>query len=110
MPLEASVERPRIKNILHHEPGRQLCLVRYAPDHVPVDEWVFNKADLADAPIVWARSLTPETDQKLIEAFPNHRVWLLQPDRDDAGQLIPYPGTQQEMARVTQAPPIGRGR
>jgi hypothetical protein len=109
IPLNTSVERPRIENILRHETGRQLCLVRYAADHIPREEWVFNQADLADAPIVWARSLTPETDQKLIEAFPNRRVWLLQPDRDDAEELTRYPGTQQEMARMNPAS-IGRGQ
>lgn len=104
-PLDASVERPRIEVILRREPGRQLCLVRYSADHYPFDEWVFNHADLADARIVWARSLTPETDLKLMEAFPNRRVWLLQPDRKDAEELTPYPGTQQQMARMDSRPP-----
>ena len=108
-PLDTSVERPRIESMLRREPGRQLCLVRYSPDHGPLDQWVFNQADLATAPIVWARSLTPETDQKLIDAFPNRRVWLLQPDRKDAEELTPYPGAQQEMARMTPTD-IGRGR
>lgn len=103
-PLDTAVERPRIENILHHESGRQLCLVRYSAGHDPFDEWVFNQPDLADAPIVWARSLTPESDERLIEAFPNRRVWLLQPDRDDADQLTPYPRTPQQMARLTHAP------
>lgn len=109
-PLDTSVERPRIEGILEREPGRQLCLVRYSAGHVPREEWVFNQADLADADIVWARSLTPESDEKLIESFPNRRVWLLQPDRDDADELTRYPGTQEEMARLTQAPIMGRGR
>ena len=109
-PLNTSVERPRIEGILEREPGRQLCLVRYSAGHVPREEWIFNQANLARADIVWARSLTPETDEKLIEAFPNRRVWLLQPDRDDADELTPYPGTQREMARLTLGPPIGRGR
>lgn len=104
IPLNASVERPRIQGILERQPGRQLCLVRYAADHVPREEWIFNQANLANADIVWARSLTPETDEKLIASFPNRRVWLLQPDRDDADELTRYPGTQEEMARLTQAP------
>ena len=104
-PRDASVERPRIEGILRREPGRQLCLIRYSADHPPFDQWVFNQADLADAPIIWARSLTPETDQKLIDAFPNRRVWLLQPDRKDADELTPYPGTQQEFADMTATPP-----
>jgi hypothetical protein len=99
-PLNTSVERPRIEGILRREPGRQLCLVRYSADHIPREEWVFNQADLADADIVWARSLTPETDEKLIEAFPNRNVWLLRPDRDDADELTPYPETEQELARA----------
>lgn len=108
-PMDTSVERPRIENILRSEPGRQLCLVRYSTGHAPLDEWVFNRPDLRDARIVWARSLTPETDQKLIEAFPNRHVWLLQPDRKDADELTRYPGTRQEMA-VIDSKSINRER
>ncbi len=100
-PLNTSVERVRVQNLLLHQPGRQLCLVRYAPDHVPREEWVFNHADLAHSPIVWARSLSPATDRQLIEAFPNRHVWLLQPDRDDAEELTLYPGATQEVAGLS---------
>ena len=109
IPLNASVERPRIEGILRREPGRQLCLVRYSAGHVPRNEWVFNHANLAGADIVWARSLTPETDEELIGAFPNRHVWLLQPDRDDAGELIPYPGTSRLVARAAPGS-VGRGQ
>ena len=98
LPIDTSVERPRIESILRSQPGRQLCLVHYSAGHGPLDEWVFNHPDLPAAQIVWARSLTPETDQKLIEAFPNRHVWLLQPDRQDADELTRYPGAQQEIA------------
>lgn len=104
LPIDTSVERPRIESMLRSEPGRQLCLVRYSTGHAPLDEWVFNRPDLRDARIVWARSLTPETDQELIDAFPNRHVWLLQPDRKDAEELTRYPGTRQEMAVMNPLP------
>jgi hypothetical protein len=90
-PIYATFERPRIENLLLRQSGKQLCLVKYSPSHSPHEEWIYNRADLKSARIIWARSLNPEQDRKLILAFPGRQVWLLQPDRVDAGELSAYP-------------------
>jgi hypothetical protein len=84
-----SVERPRIETILLNHPGKHLCLVKYSPDHSGVEEWVYNRADLGEARIIWARSMDVETDRKLIAAFPGREVWLLTPD-SPSQKLVPY--------------------
>jgi hypothetical protein len=60
--------------------GKLLVFVRYFPQHIFQDEWVYNEADINGARIVWARDLGPEENQKLIGYYPDRTVLLLQPD------------------------------
>ncbi len=90
-PFFATLDRPRIVHLLLSHPGRQLCLVRYATRNPgPDQDWLYNRADLANARIVWARSLSNASDRAVIAAFPGRHVWLVQPNRIDAGELTPY--------------------
>ena len=90
-PFYATIDRARVVHLLLSHPGPQLCLVRYAPfDPGPDEEWLYNRADLADARIVWARSISNASDRALMAAFPGRQVWLLQPNRIDAGEITPY--------------------
>ncbi len=60
--------------------GKLLVLVRYWPQHIFQDEWVYNAADIDASRIVWARDLGDEEDKKLLAYYPNRRVLLLEPD------------------------------
>jgi hypothetical protein len=70
--------------------GRHLVIVRYAPDHVPHQDWVYNGADLEGAPVVWAREMDPARTARLLQHYAGRRVWLLEPDKDWM-KLTPYP-------------------
>jgi hypothetical protein len=61
-------------------PGKLLVFVRYWPQHIFQDEWVWNAADIDGARIVMARDLGPTEDEKLIRYYPGRAVWLLEPD------------------------------
>jgi hypothetical protein len=61
-------------------PGKQLVFVRYWPQHIFQDEWVWNAADIDASPVVWVRDLGAEEDEKLRSLYPDRRVWLLEPD------------------------------
>ena len=88
-PRYASVERQKVEKLILEHPGKHLCLVQYSLDHPWVQEWVYNGADLNSQRIIWARSMDPDDDRKLIQAFPNRDVWLLRPD-DPAKNLMAY--------------------
>lgn len=74
-------ERRRFVNqILAEKPGKLLVFVRYWPQHMFQDEWVYNEADIDGSRIVWARDLGPEENAKLRAYYPDRAVWLLEPD------------------------------
>ena len=86
-------ERRQVLERLDLEPGKQLVFVHYRPEHSVHDEWVFNRADLDAARVVWARDQGEEVNRRVVAAYPGRRVWLLDPDPAPAW-LRPYPGTR----------------
>jgi hypothetical protein len=68
---------------LESEGGRHLVLVRYAPDHSPIEEWVYNRADIDGSQIVWARDMGDVSNRELLDYYPGRHVWLLDADAPD---------------------------
>jgi hypothetical protein len=65
---------------LAKRPGKQLAIVRYAPDHAPFDDWVYNAADIDRQGVVWARDMGGEKNLPLLRYFKDRSVWLVEPD------------------------------
>ncbi len=61
-------------------PGKLLVYVRYYPQHIFQQEWVYNRADIDGARVVWARDLGAEENEKLRAYYPDRAAWLLEPD------------------------------
>lgn len=85
VPIEArrgseDSNRRMIESQLEATPGKQLVIVHYGPGHIPHNEWVFNRADIDDAKIVWARDMGVSGDEDLLRYFRDRRVWLLNAD------------------------------
>ena len=62
--------------------------VKYATTHNMLQEWIYNRADIDAAKVVWARFMSPAKNRQLIDYFSDHKVWLLEPDV--AISLQPY--------------------
>ena len=87
--------RAQIQAALEHLPGRQLVIVRYAPTHNPLDEWVYNAADIAASPVIWAREMRTSENLELMRYYKDRTVWLIEPDKHPA-EVSPYPSLGQE--------------
>ncbi len=80
-PAVSQTSRNDIKRELLSKPGKHLVIVHYAEDHPPIDEWVFNDADIDGSRVVWARDMGTESNAELIRYFHERRVWTIKPDQ-----------------------------
>jgi hypothetical protein len=88
--LKWADQRARLERNLRDTGSQHLILVRYEKSHSPHMEWVFNDADLSQAPVLWARDMGADQNEALIQYYQGRTVWLLHPD---GGPLLtPYPG------------------
>ena len=84
-------QRARLLRQLEQDGDRHLVLVRYAADHSTLEEWVYNRADLDAAKVLWAHDMGPERNRALLEYFRGRRIWLLEADAP-VRRLLPYAG------------------
>jgi len=108
---QESQRRLEVNRQLRQAPGKQLVFVRYWPQHIFQDEWVYNEADIDGARIVWARDLGPAENDKLRNYFRDRTAWLLEPDArpPKLSSYVPEPAPERtpepEPAKPSQRPP-----
>ena len=83
-------DRAQIQAQLEQLPGSQLAIVRYSPQHHPLDEWVYNAADIDASKVIWAQEMDAADNLQLIRYYKNRHVWLVQTDSPSM-KLSPYP-------------------
>src|SRR5579872_933574 len=79
-PAREGLARARFLEQLHRAGGKHLVLVRYEAWTDLGDEWVYNGADIDASPVVWARELDRESNERLMRYYPDRKVWLAEPD------------------------------
>lgn len=83
-PARFGAQRAVVEAQLERLPGKQLVLVRYAAGHDPLDEWVYNLADIDGSKVVWAREMDTANNLELMRYYHNRTVWLVEPDTTPA--------------------------
>ena len=81
--------RARVAAELESQPGPQLAIVRYVPNHL-YPEWVSNAADIDQSKLIWAREMDPASNRELLNYYKNRKAWLVEPDRNPP-RIVPYP-------------------
>jgi hypothetical protein len=75
-----NLDRARALAQLEGLPGEHLVIVRYNQYHSSDNEWVYNRADIDSAKVVWARDMGDAENAELIRYFPHRHIWLAEPD------------------------------
>lgn len=89
-PDHFGTERQDVENALEAQSGKQLVLVRYTSGHYPLEEWVYNSADIDNSKVIWAREMDAVNNNELIRYYKDRHVWLVQPD-SKSETLSQYP-------------------
>ena len=78
-------DRAQLQERLERMPGKQLVMVRYGAKHFLDQEWVYNRADIDRAKVVWAREMVNAADNADLQAYFHDRAcWILEPDVDQS--------------------------
>ncbi|MGC2183991.1 MAG: hypothetical protein WA637_11970 [Terriglobales bacterium] len=76
-----NLDRVAITRQLDATPGRHLVIVSYGPHHDVDWEWVYNRADIDSAKVVWARDMGASANQELLRYFHDRQVWRVNGDQ-----------------------------
>ena len=88
-PSAHGTARASIVEALEDIPGKHLVMVRYGPNHIHDEEWVYNRADINQARIVWAREMGQVKNRDLFAYFKDRSLWILEAD-ERPPILVPY--------------------
>jgi len=93
-------QRDEVLSYLEETPGTHLVFVRYADGHLVHNDWVFNRADIDAAHIVWARDMGHQRNAELASYYFDRKHWLLEAGRPE-GMQFPY---KQEVVTLNSYP------
>ncbi len=70
-------QRAGMRRELEADGNRHLVFVRYGTGHDCTEEWVYNRADIEGAKVVWARDMGDDANRILCRHFADRKAWLL---------------------------------
>lgn len=89
-----SARRSQIAFDLAQSGGQHLVFVDHGPWRLYPEHWVYNAADIDQAPVVWAHMMGP-ADQLLMSYYPDRTCWYLDL-KGPARRLLPYSQSPRE--------------
>jgi hypothetical protein len=72
--------RAEVQDALLRAGGQHVVIVRYGNVHNLSEEWVYNRADIDAAGVVWARDMGPERNAELVRYYAGRKVWMVEAD------------------------------
>jgi hypothetical protein len=99
---QGQFDRAVVADELSAMPGKHLVVVRYYEGHDPAREWVYNRAEIDSAKIVWAREMDVAQNEKLFTYFRDRKVWLVRPDEYNFQPRLPRPYPFAQMIAAHQ--------
>lgn len=102
IPLQ--VERERLEADLEQRPGKHLVVVHHPYHDMPNVDWIYNKADMSSAKVLWARDMGYVKNKELLDYYPDRQVWFV--DRAQP-ELIPYQQAMFHWTLALDSPPYG---
>jgi len=86
-------DKARILAMLEKAGGRHLVIVKPKDNKDDFFQWIYNGADIDQAPVVWARDIGLTQDRALLEHFRDRKVWQLDPNAQPP-RLTPFSGVE----------------
>jgi hypothetical protein len=80
--IEQMACRVRFLQQLQATPGQHLVLAHYDEGHDAGQEWVYNRADIDAAKVVWAREIPGVDMQPLLNYFRGREIWRVDADSE----------------------------
>jgi hypothetical protein len=97
-PDHFGTERAGIEAKLEALPGKQLVIVHDSGTRDPLDQWVYNAADIDASKVVWAREMDATNNRDLMHYYADRHVWWINMDTEPA-TVSPYEGSEQQIAQ-----------
>ncbi len=94
-----SERRDQVEARLSGLGGQHLVIVQYSDNHNVHEDWVYNRADIDHADVVWARDMGAEMNRALLAYFPKREAWVLQAD-DGPEAITPYAAGDRTLTRA----------
>lgn len=94
-----AAQRANLVASILQSPGAHIAMITYRPGASVYDDLVFNDADIATSPLIFARAIDPQTDAHFQAMYPGRTVWQIQVSPD------PIQPSAIRIARMAPASP-----
>ena len=96
----ATHPRAAVESQLEATEGKHLVVVCYDPTYTIHLDWVYNRANIDDSKIVWARDMGAEKNEPLFEYFGDRQIWYWHLRSNDDHDLVTHDVPDVEVVAV----------